>query len=174
MSLPYILYLVRHGIAVDASAKVSDAERGLTADGARKMTRIARGLKRLGVSPDVILSSPLRRAEETAMLIAEELTPERPIEMQPLLAPGSQPADLLKSLRTQRRAHHIFLVGHQPDLGELASYLLTRSPRLAPLPFRKGGIAALSVTGLPPRAPAALQWFMTPSQLRAIGRGRRA
>src|SRR5262249_13982705 len=111
MASPYLLYLVRHGIAAEISAKVRDAERGLTADGARKMTKIAHGLKRLGVAPDVILSSPLRRAEETAMLLAEVLSPERPIEMQPLLAPGTPPAELLKSLRAQRGMRRIVLVG---------------------------------------------------------------
>src|SRR5262245_1357541 len=105
MSSPCLLYLVRHGIAVDASAKISDAERGLTADGARKVTQIARGLRRMGIHPDVILSSPLRRAEETAMLLGEELSPDHPIEVQPLLAPGSAPNELLLALRAHRGAH---------------------------------------------------------------------
>ncbi len=172
MSSPCLLYLVRHGIAVDPSAKVSDAERGLTADGARKVSQMARGLRRLGIRPDAILSSPLRRAEETAMLLAEELSPAQPVEVQPLLAPASAPNELLQALRAHRGAHHVVLVGHQPGLGELASYLLTRSVRLAPLPFRKAGVAALAVSALPPRSPASLQWFLTPKQLRAIGRGR--
>ena len=65
------------------------------------------------------------------------------------------------------------MVGHQPGLGELASQLLTGSATLAMLPFRKGGLAAIALSALPPRAAGTLQWFVTPKQLRWIaGEGR--
>ena len=65
------------------------------------------------------------------------------------------------------------LVGHQPDLGRLASHLLTRSSRLAPLPFKKGAVAAIHVDTIPPRVPGVLMWFMTPKQLRTVGASRK-
>jgi phosphohistidine phosphatase len=163
-----LVYLMRHGIAADANPGTSDADRALTPDGVRKTTRVALGLQQLGVKPDLILSSPLRRADETARLVADVLKPDAAIELYPPLAGGFIPEDIVKGLRPHRQARELFLVGHQPDLGELASYLLTGSGRIVPLPFKKAGVAAIEVGSLPPRGPGTLQWFLTPGQLRDI------
>ena len=164
------IYLVRHGIAAPASATVSDADRPLTAAGERKMRRAAAGLKRLGVAPDVILSSPLRRAEETAAAIAAVLAPDCAGQTYAGLAPGHASTVTVHGLRDYRGARQLVLVGHEPSIGHLASFLLTGSPDLLALEFRKGSVAAMQVGGLPPRAPAVLSWFLSAKQLRAIGR----
>ena len=166
------IYLVRHAIAADASADTPDSERALTAEGTRKMTRAAIGLRRLGIVPDVVLSSPLRRAQETAAVVVATLASELAVEIYQPLAPGTAPAELVRGLRPYRTVRHLMLVGHQPDLGELASYLLTGSAGLAPLPFKKGAVAAIEVSSLPPRANGVLLWFLTAKQLGAIGSGR--
>jgi phosphohistidine phosphatase len=166
------LYLVRHGIAALPAGDTPDSERALTAAGTRKMMRVAVGLKRLGVVPDVVLSSPLRRAQETAALLASTLAPDLTVAAYELLAPGTAPADVLRGLRPYRAAGHLMLVGHQPDLGDLASHLLTGSASLAPLPLKKGAVAAIEVASLPPRATGVLQWFLAPKQLRMIGQVR--
>lgn len=166
------LYLMRHGIAADPAPGTSDADRALTAEGVRKTSRVALGLQKLGVVPDLILSSPLRRAEETARLVADVVAPSAGVELFPPLAGGTAVEDLLRSLRPPRRARAIVLVGHQPDLGHLASYLLTGSANLMPLPFRKAAVAAIDVGEVPPRNPGALMWFLTPGQLRAIAGSR--
>lgn len=163
-----ILYLMRHGIAADPSPGTSDTERALTAEGVRKTARVAVGLQTIGVHPDLILSSPLRRAEETARLVADVLLPKRAVELYPPLAGGFSAADILRGVRPPRGAHELLLVGHQPDLGELASFLLTGSTGLVALPFKKAGVAAIAVAALPPRTPATLEWFLTPAHLRAI------
>ncbi len=168
-----VLYLVRHGIAGPAPAGMSDSDRVLTADGKRKMRRIAVGLKRLGVAPDAVLSSPLRRAEETAVIVANAMAGQLAVEIYPLLAPGYAATEVLKGLRPHRAAQQLVLVGHQPDLGQLASHLLTRSPDLAPLPFKKGAVAAIRVDAIPPRTPGELLWFITPKHLRAVGARRK-
>lgn len=164
------LYLVRHGVAVDAGPGISDAERALTPEGGRKMTRAAIGLHRLGVRPDVILSSPLRRAEQTAERLRSVLTPDTAVEIFAPLAPGHEPLDVLKTLATYRGSQHIVLVGHQPDMGELAAYLVSGSSTLVTFDFKKGAVAAIAVTALPPRSPGLLRWFMTSKQLRALAR----
>lgn len=163
------LYLMRHGIAEDHSPSGTDADRALTAEGVRKTSRGAAGLRTLGVAPDLILTSPLRRAEETARLVGEALDAGDRITLAPLLAGGYAPEDVLTGLAVPRRAAQVMLVGHQPDLGLLASYLMTGTATLAPLPFRKAAVAAFSLDGFPPRTPAELQWFLTPAQLRALG-----
>jgi phosphohistidine phosphatase len=163
-----IIYLVRHGIAADAGPGMSDADRALTEDGVRKTNRVAVGLQHLGVKPDLILSSPLRRAEETARLLGDILAPKLRIELYPPLGGGFGAEDIVRGLRVHRQARELVLVGHQPDLGELASYMLTGSPNLTPLPFKKAGVAAIEVGSLPPRSAGTLQWFLTPGQLRDI------
>lgn len=170
--MPCTLYLVRHGIAGPATDGMSDSDRTLTPEGDRKMRRVALGLKRLGVAPEVILSSPLRRAEETATVVAAVLAPARGVALYPSLAPGHGAGDVLAALRPYRAARQLMLVGHQPDLGALASHLLTGSSALLPLAFKKGGVAAIAVGALPPRTAGVLLWFLTPGQLRAIGGGR--
>jgi phosphohistidine phosphatase len=167
--MTHVLYLVRHGIAGPPPPGMSDADRALTADGKRKMRRVGIGLKRLGLAPDAVLSSPLRRAEETAAIVRKTLARSLPVEIYPLLAPGHAAPEILKGLRSHRAARELVLVGHQPDLGLLASYLLTRSTHLAALPFKKGAVAAIGVDMIPPRAPGMLMWFMTPKQLRTLG-----
>jgi phosphohistidine phosphatase len=167
-----LVYLMRHGIAADPSAGMSDADRALTAEGVRKTTRVAVGLQNLGAKPDLILSSPLRRAEETARLVADVLAPRASVELYPPLAGGFAIEDIVKGLRPHRNASELLLVGHQPDLGYLASYLLTGAASLAPLPFRKAGVAAISLGSLPSRSAGQLEWFLTPSQLRAIASSR--
>lgn len=170
--MPIIIYLMRHGIAADATAGMSDADRALTAEGVRKTTRVAVGLQKLGAKPDLILSSPLRRAEETARLVADVLAPNSAVELYPPLAGGFAVDDIVKGLRPHRRAGELLLVGHQPDLGDLASYLMTGAPHLAPLPFKKAGVAAISLGSLPPRSAGLLEWFLTPGHLRSIASSR--
>ena len=162
-----MLYVMRHGIAEDASRDGSDAERALTEEGIRKTTQVAEGLKALEVRIDAVISSPLRRAEETARIAARILVPDLEVELTPLLAGGIAAERIAGGLRPPKRAGSILLVGHQPDLGELASYLLTGSPHTAPLPFKKAGVAAIEVDGLPPRSTGVLHWFATPALLRA-------
>lgn len=164
------LYLVRHAPAEDAAPGGDDADRRLTAAGARRMRLAAAGLARAGVRPAVILTSPLIRAEETSSILAAALTPRIEPEVYTRLAGGPDPRDVVAGLHRHRAARTLCLVGHQPDLGRLASYLLTGDPDLVPLPFKKGGIAAIEVPGLPPQGRGVLRWFVTPKQLRAMAR----
>lgn len=152
------LYLMRHGVAEDGF-DTRDEERALTHEGRHKVLAAAQGLRRLGVEPDRILASPLVRAQQTAELLGSELAPNLPIETLEELRNGPEPRALLAALAAYRDAREIFLVGHQPSLGELASQLLTGSPLTAPLPFKKGAIAAIGLGALPPKGPGILRWF---------------
>ena len=97
-----LLYLMRHGIATEPSPGTSDAERALTAEGVRKTARVAVGLQMIDAKPDLILSSPLVRAEETARLVADVLAPRAAVELYPPLAGGFSAADIVKGLRPHR------------------------------------------------------------------------
>jgi len=162
------IYLVRHAIAEEEAAGMPDAERRLTEDGARRMLRAARGLHEIGVAPDRVVSSPLRRALETAALLARVLAPELEVEIEACLAPGSEPPEVVRWLASVRATGAIALVGHQPGMGRLASFLLTGSPEGAEILFKKGAVAALNLGAGGSPGTAELEWLATPRQLRAM------
>lgn len=167
-----ICYLVRHGIAEERSPHRADAERALTAEGIGKMRQVVDGLRRLGVKPGAIWSSPLCRAQETAQLLLEGLGMSRikAISICDDLAPdmGSHGA-LLSAL--ENAPNPLMLVGHQPDLGFLGSRLLTGDPTALDFTFKKGAVACIAWQGHEPGRHGQLEWFLTPAQLRLIGRG---
>jgi len=158
-----IVVLVRHAIAEERRPGLRDAARRLTPEGREKLEQAAKGLKRLGLTPDRILTSPLVRAAETAAVLAEVLETKARPETCGALAPGHDPREVREALPADART--VVLVGHEPDLGELASWLLTGSARGAQLPFRKAGAAAIEVE----EGSAALRWMLAPRQLRALG-----
>jgi phosphohistidine phosphatase len=163
-----ICYLVRHGIAEERSPDRADAERALTAEGIRKMRQAVAGLHRLEIKPGAIWSSPLCRAQDTAHLLAAPLG-TKAISICGELAPDAEPTALLSALQTAPSP--LMLVGHQPDLGFLASRLLTGDPATVDLPFKKGGVACIAWRGRHAQAGhGRLEWFLTPAQLRLIAR----
>ena len=167
---PHLLLLLRHGIAEDAQRDQRDEDRRLTGEGKRKLRSAVGGMRDIGIPVETILTSPLRRARETAAIVAEGYDRDDVIVM-PALAPGGGADAVLDALAAYRDSSAIVLVGHQPDMGELASTLLVGTPSLVPLPFKKAGLAAITVTSLPPRSAGVLEFFVTPAQLRRMGRG---
>jgi len=161
------LYLMRHGIAEDGLA-CGDAARRLTDEGRHRVAEVAGGLARMGVLPDLILASPLVRAQETAAIVTAVLAPEREFETYEPLANDQEAAAMVAQLEPYRRFRTILLVGHQPSMGEFASQLLTGSPYAVSLPFKKGAVAAIAVGAVPPRAPGQLLWFAPPRLFRSL------
>lgn len=160
------LYLVRHAVAAERSDKwADDAERPLTHEGAARMRQIAKGLDALGVEVDLVLTSPLRRAAQTAEILAAGLGRHPEVVVLEALGPGGTPARVVDALLPHGKARSIALVGHQPDLGELAAWLL--GARM-PLPFKKGGVCRIDVPDWPPARQGELVWFGTPKMLRAL------
>jgi phosphohistidine phosphatase len=170
------LYLLRHGIAADLGegGVVRDADRPLTDEGRAKMKQEACGMRELGLNPELIFTSPLLRARQTADAVAEVLSINR-IVVIAALAPGccfargvGRQADVFVEM-SAHECERALVAGHQPDLTELASVLLTGERHLN-LEFKKGALCAIDITGLPPRAPGILRWLLAPRQLRLIGR----
>jgi len=166
MAGPYELYLVRHGLAEERGELwPDDSKRPLTEGGMSRMRKAVRGLARLGVSLDVVLTSPLVRARQTAEIVAGGLDP-RPslVNVQSLALDGTYAAvvaDLEKHVRKTR----IGLVGHEPAIGELAARLIGSRH---PIPFKKGAVCRIDVDEIPPGGPGDLQWLLTPKILRSL------
>jgi phosphohistidine phosphatase len=166
MSGPYELYLIRHAVAEErGDAWPEDTKRPLSEDGVSRMRKAARGLVRLGVSFDVMLTSPLVRTRQTAELVAAAFDSRPPIVAVESLQPGGSYQLVLNDLEKQSRRRRIALVGHEPGIGELAARL---SGSRHPLEFKKGAICRIDIDALPPTGPGSLRWFMTTKILRLI------
>jgi len=165
-----MLYIVRHAIAEDAPPGGNDAARRLTPSGRRRMQDVVRGLRALRVEPDVILTSPLVRAVETARIVVNGLrnAPE-PRELAALTSDVS-PADTLKALRPFGRSKHVMVIGHEPNLSNMLALLLTGAPDGAAIELKKGGCAAAELTAFEPRGGATLRWLLPPRALRRVRR----
>ncbi|HKG91110.1 MAG TPA: histidine phosphatase family protein [Gemmatimonadaceae bacterium] len=172
------LLVVRHAIAEDreefARGGRDDSLRPLTREGRRKMRRAARGLRRVVPSIDVLATSPYARAEQTAWIVADAYggRPE-PLRVGELV-PDAKPAAFvrwLRSLGPSVRAgdRTVAVVGHEPHLGELVTWLLAaRGPSLIEL--KKGGACLLRLDDAAPGAGSAtLRWALAPSHLRRLG-----
>ena len=166
------LYLLRHAKAeplvsenFDADA---DAMRVLTPEGTRKMRQIAAGMKAMGLTFDLILSSPYARARQTAEIAAQGLLLTDRVKLTPNLAAVASPADIVAEICDRYQAlSSLLLVGHEPFLGQLASLLLTGHDFLT-VDFKKAGLLALSVEQLKRGRCAVLDWFLTPKQLATL------
>jgi len=160
---PYELYLIRHGLAEErGDAWPDDEKRPLTEDGMARMRKAARGLSRLGVAFDVVLTSPLVRARQTAEIVAGGLAPRPSLVNIESLSPGASYAALVADLEKHARKPRIALVGHEPDLGELAARLIGSRHAIE---FKKGAICRIDVEDVPPSGPGDLRWFLSPKIL---------
>lgn len=161
------IYLVRHAIAAERGEKYpDDTVRPLTRDGIAKMRKGAGGFATLEPGIQVILSSPLTRARRTAEILATALGPDIAIDMCDELSPGQPPSDLARALGGYSSRHVLALVGHEPDLGEFAAWLIGARE---PVPLKKGGIARIDVAAFPPGRNGTLVWLAMPKMLRALG-----
>jgi phosphohistidine phosphatase len=160
------LYLVRHGVAAERGERwPDDTKRPLTSDGIKKMRRATAGLRELDVDAAIAYTSPLVRAVQTAEIVVAGLKPSPDMKELPALAPGGQPAKVAEALGSLKAPTGIILVGHEPDLGELAAWLISAK---APLPFKKGGVCRIDLTGPASSRSGQLVWFATPKMLRAL------
>jgi phosphohistidine phosphatase len=161
------LFLVRHAVAEERGDDwPDDAKRPITSDGAAKMRRAIAGLRALDLKIDIVFTSPLTRAVETAELLVSGLKPAPALRPLPALAPGTPPAKVAEALVAEKDVKAIALVGHEPGLGELAAWLIGAR---TPLPFKKGAVCRIDITELPPGRTGQLVWFATPKMLRALG-----
>jgi phosphohistidine phosphatase len=161
------LYLIRHGIAAERGKEwPDDSKRPLTPDGISRLRKTARGLNAIGVGFDQIVTSPLVRTRQTADIFAEELKSKPPVVTADALAPAGTPASVIQEIARHVRKPRVALVGHEPNLGELAAQLIGSR---TPLEFKKGGICRIDFDMLPPKGGGILRWFLTPKMLRRLG-----
>jgi phosphohistidine phosphatase len=131
------------------------------------MRRNARGLARIAPVITKIATSPYVRALETARLVADELGVQEDIVTVDTLTPDHMSEALLPFLSALPPDANVAIVGHEPHLGRLVTWLLTGASE-SHVMFKKGGVALLDLGVRPSAGSAILQWLLTPGQLRAI------
>lgn len=159
------LWLLRHAEAEDRSSSGKDEDRSLTPEGSAQAKSVARGLAALEPKITVVLTSPYRRARQTADRAADALRPAGGVRESRALAPGNDPEAVLSELRDLTE-ESVLLVGHSPMLGFLVGRLVTGEPRRE-IPLSKAGVAWLSLQGLEQRA--RLRAFLPPRVLERLG-----
>jgi phosphohistidine phosphatase len=163
------LLLIRHATAVEredfARTGKDDALRPLTDDGRKKMKQNARGLRTLVPAIDLLATSPLTRAAQTAAILDSVYSGLDEEEIDEL-SPETTPEGFLRWLRKQK-VDTVAAVGHEPSLSQILGWLLTGTERKL-FAFRKGGACLLELPDEPAGGTATLVWALTPAQLRRL------
>ena len=158
------LYLIRHGIAEERGPEwPDDSKRPLTGEGVTALKQEAKALAALGTAFDLIVSSPLTRAQQTAKVFADYLPGKPAVELSDALTPAGTPAEVMQEIARYASKGRLALVGHEPNIGELAAVLIgARSP----IEFKKGAVCRIDFDGLPPKSIGMLRWFVPPRILK--------
>jgi phosphohistidine phosphatase len=152
------IYLLRHGIAEDTSP---DSERALTSEGREKLRRVLQRARAAGVAPSLILSSPYRRAVETADEAVEVLGYEGKVVKTRSLLPNSPPFDVWEEIRKRHDESAILLASHEPLMSSLAAHLLA-SPALQ-VDMKKAALLRIDCDRIGPEPKGVLKWMLTPA-----------
>jgi phosphohistidine phosphatase len=168
------LYIIRHAITEPLGKRndFSDEKRVLTEEGRKRMRQAARGLRRLGVELDLILTSPLVRAVETAEIVAAALgVGKKQMRQTANLSPGASPDDLFAEIKAYAGAESVALVGHEPDLSSLTSRIIQSDGCALSIQLKKGSVCCIEVTETVPALRGELMWLLTSKQLRLLSKG---
>ena len=156
-----ILYFLRHGLAIDSETWVGDdRERPLTDEGVMQLNTSVKTMKKIGVKIDIIISSPLKRAVQTAQIAAKALDQE--VVLDERLAYGFGLETISEVIAEHSQATAIMLVGHEPDFSSVVSKLTGGSEII----MKKGGLARIDLieSSLPK---GELVWLLPPKVMLA-------
>ena len=154
------IYLLRHGIAEDARAGQPDSERALTEDGRDRLRRVLKRARSADLDPGVILSSPYRRAVETAAVAAEVLGYKGEVVRTRALTPEASPSDVWEEIRDRRDEPSMLLASHEPLMSSMTAFLLD-SPALM-VDMKKAALLRIDCDRFGPKPHGILKWMLTP------------
>jgi phosphohistidine phosphatase len=154
------IYILRHGIAEDASPRTPDFKRELTDEGRRKLAGVLRLARRAGVQPELVISSPLVRAVQTAEMAREALHVEAAIHETRTLVPEGSPHKVWEELSGLRNLDAVLLAGHEPLLSSLTAWLLG-APELQ-VNMSKAAMVSIEMEQFRGEPHGILRWMVTP------------
>lgn len=153
------IYILRHGIAEDQADSGRDEDRALTSEGKKKLLMTLALAHHAKVKPDLVLTSPYKRALETAEIASEVLHLDGEKVSTNSLTPDGDPAAVWQELRTHKDAPSVLLSSHNPLVSRLTGYLLG-VPNMA-VDFKKGAIVRIDVDSFGPQPRGWLKWMIT-------------
>ncbi len=161
------VYFLRHGIAEDLSPTRKDADRALTEEGVKRMKKAALGMRRLELTFDAVVSSPLVRARQTAELAIAGLGHKGTLRFSDALTPEAEFGDLLNLLSEFPENARVLVVGHQPSMADFVSRLISPKGE-ARIEVKKGSLTRVDLDGDGGVPRGILQWAMPSRILRAL------
>lgn len=162
------LYLMRHAEALPVGGTISrDADRMLSVRGEEDAALMGRMLVRIDPAIDIVITSPLVRAVRTGEIVGGEAAKPPVFHTTEHLAPGFRPKALSEEIVALSGGGSIVAIGHQPDLGLFASYLISDSSDVA-IAFETGAVAAIKVNAVLKPVQGSLRWLLTPGIVKSL------
>jgi phosphohistidine phosphatase len=161
------LYILRHGKAGQSTGEPDDIMRALTPAGRKEIRNIARWLKNENIRFDLIASSSLIRASETASIVAKTLDLKNRAVVWDDLAPGGDPDTVCYNVAQSGNDTSILIVGHEPDLSVLTGKIISQGGSASVI-FAKGGLAKIRDYSFDRKPAGVLQWLLTVKQIQAM------
>ena len=163
------LFILRHG---EAGQRVStgrgDFQRQLTAAGQKEVSDIATSLKDLGIKLDVVISSPLKRAHQTASIVAKTFKIEKKMQDWAELSPEGNRLDFYNKLLQLKQQSSVLVVGHEPYLSRMISEMISDGNNGGRITLKKSGLARIRIISSTPKFKGELRWLLTPKLLKNI------
>lgn len=160
------LFILRHG---EAGQRVStgrgDFQRSLTTAGQKEVSDIAKSLKELGTKFDVVITSPLKRAHQTAAIVAKTLKIEKKMQDWDELSPEGNRIDLYNKLSHLKQQSLVLVVGHEPYLSKMVSEIIFDGNDGGRIALKKSGLARIRIISSTPKFQGELRWLLTPKLL---------
>jgi len=160
-----IIYFLRHASAGQPLGNPNkDEKRALDETGVEQCGYVGRALAALDAQVDAIISSPLKRASQTASLVGNEMGYEGKLQFDDALRPGASFADFRKMLDKYARRDAIMVVGHNPNLSEFLGRCVSETGCKAAIDLKKGAVARVERS----RNHGSMMWCFTPKILRTL------
>ena len=160
-----ILYFLRHASAGERVANAKkDEKRALDKDGMEQCGYVGRALAAMDIQVDAIISSPLKRSTQTAVLVGNELGYEGKLLIDPALRPGATFAEFRRLVDKHAKSESVMVVGHNPNLSEFLGQFISDTGAVASVDLKKGAVAKVETY----RNSGSLLWCMTPRMIRSL------
>ena len=160
---------MRHGEAGKKLATGRDFERSLTVAGQKEVAHIAKSLKDLGIKFDFILTSPLKRAHQTAAIVSKIFKNEKKMEDWNELKPEGNRPELYRKLTQFKQQSSVLIVGHEPYLSDMISEIIFDG-KGKHVVLKKAGLAKIGITSASPKLHGELKWLLTPRHMKNMAR----
>jgi phosphohistidine phosphatase len=163
------LFILRHGEAGKRIASGDkDSERPLTVAGQKEVADISKSLQDLGIKFDFIITSPLKRAHQTAAIVAKAFKNEKKIKDWTELSPEGDRLELYRKLSQFKEPSSVLVVGHEPYLSEIISEIICDG-KIGHIVLKKAGLAKIRIiSSAAPKMQGELRWLLTPRHMKNI------